>query len=263
MALANASPALASGSRSISGSASRSASSACSSASRAASSCSTTTSMDGCIPRATRSRVRRSPCPTPITPNVLPRRSKGVQSRRASASRTARTGRSWSSPAHPIRGGFLRVYLDAPTGRVLDVTQGVDFIGWMHSFHESLTLREYMGREIVGFVGVAMLISSLSGIYLWWPARGQGRKALGFRKGFGTVAQPALHVRLLRFVDAGDDLLHRHVPVVHRCGARGRRRVRPDLAFAARHSGSGRFGASDLPRRRGRASPSPTTLAPA
>ncbi len=82
-------------------------------------------------------------------------------------------------------GGFLRVYLDAPTGRVLDVTEGVDFIGWIHSFHESLMLREYNGREIVGFVGVAMLISSLSGIYLWWPARGQGRKALGFRKGFG------------------------------------------------------------------------------
>ena len=54
--------------------------------------------------------------------------------------------------------GFLRVYLDAPTGRVLDVTEGVDFIGWMHSFHESLMLREYNGREIVGFVGVAMLI---------------------------------------------------------------------------------------------------------
>jgi uncharacterized iron-regulated membrane protein len=84
-------------------------------------------------------------------------------------------------------GGFLRVYLDAPTGRVLDVTQGVDFIGWMHSFHESLTLREYMGREIVGVVGIAMLISALSGIYLWWPARGQGRNALGFRRGFGPV----------------------------------------------------------------------------
>lgn len=81
--------------------------------------------------------------------------------------------------------GFLRVYLDASTGRVLDVTQGVDFIGWMHSFHESMTLREYMGREIVGVVGIAMLISALSGIYLWWPARGQGRKALGFRRGFG------------------------------------------------------------------------------
>ena len=82
-------------------------------------------------------------------------------------------------------GGFLRVYLDAPTGHVLDVTEGVDFIGWMHGFHESLMLREYMGREIVGFVGVAMLISSLTGIYLWWPARGQVRKALGFRDKFG------------------------------------------------------------------------------
>lgn len=91
----------------------------------------------------------------------------------------------FARPAHP-GSGFLRAYLDAPTGHVLDVTAGVDFIGWMHGFHENLMLREYSGREIVGFVGVAMLISSLSGIYLWWPPRRQWRKALGFRKGFGA-----------------------------------------------------------------------------
>lgn len=86
----------------------------------------------------------------------------------------------------PNAGGFLRVYLDAPTGSVLDVTDGVDFIGWVHGFHESLMLRDFRGREIVGVVGIAMLISSLSGIYLWWPARRQFRKALGFRRGYST-----------------------------------------------------------------------------
>ncbi|HUL57520.1 MAG TPA: PepSY-associated TM helix domain-containing protein [Usitatibacter sp.] len=68
-------------------------------------------------------------------------------------------------------GGFARVYLDPSTGGVLDVSRGGGFIGWVHSFHENLTLRELHGREIVGAVGIAMLVSSLSGICLWWPGR--------------------------------------------------------------------------------------------
>jgi uncharacterized iron-regulated membrane protein len=81
-------------------------------------------------------------------------------------------------------GPFQRVYLDPPTGRVLDTASARDPLLWIRSFHDSLTLREYSGREIVGVVGIAMLVSSLSGIYLWWPARGIGREAFGFRRGF-------------------------------------------------------------------------------
>jgi uncharacterized iron-regulated membrane protein len=81
-------------------------------------------------------------------------------------------------------GPYQRVYLDPPTGRVLDTASPRDPLVWIHSFHESLTLREYNGREIVGVVGVGMLLSSLIGIYLWWPARGVGRQAFGFRRGF-------------------------------------------------------------------------------
>jgi len=81
-------------------------------------------------------------------------------------------------------GPFQRVYLDPPTGRVLDIASARDPMLWIRSFHDSLALREYSGREIVGVVGIAMLISSLSGIYLWWPALGIGRQAFGFRRGF-------------------------------------------------------------------------------
>jgi len=80
--------------------------------------------------------------------------------------------------------GPYRVYLDPPTGRVLDAVAGGGFVGWAHNFHESLSAREYHGREIVGAIGIAMLISSLSGIYLWWPRGGLGRGAFGFRPGF-------------------------------------------------------------------------------
>ena len=81
-------------------------------------------------------------------------------------------------------GGPRRVYLDPPTGRVLDAPAGIGSSGWAHEFHEALKLREYHGREIVGIVGIAMLISSLSGIYLWWPRRRLTRKDFGFRQGF-------------------------------------------------------------------------------
>ena len=80
-------------------------------------------------------------------------------------------------------GGFSRVYLDPPTGRVLDIAVGGGFIGWVHNFHESLTLRDLHGREIVGAVGIAMLISSLTGVYLWWPGRARFAASLGFRRG--------------------------------------------------------------------------------
>ncbi len=79
---------------------------------------------------------------------------------------------------------FQRAYLDPPTGRVLDMAGGRDLLGWLHDFHESLALREYKGREIVGVVGIGMLISSLSGIYLWWPAGRWRRSTFGFRPGF-------------------------------------------------------------------------------
>jgi uncharacterized iron-regulated membrane protein len=80
-------------------------------------------------------------------------------------------------------GGAYRIYLDPPSGRVLDAVPGGGFIGWVHGFHENLSLREYFGREIVGAVGIAMLVSSLSGLYLWWPGRGRFASSLGFRRG--------------------------------------------------------------------------------
>jgi uncharacterized iron-regulated membrane protein len=82
------------------------------------------------------------------------------------------------------RSGLVRIYIDPPTGRILDVAPGGGFVGWVHRFHENLTLREYSGREIVGLVGIAMLSSSLTGIYLWWPRRVRFRDALSFRAGF-------------------------------------------------------------------------------
>ena len=84
-------------------------------------------------------------------------------------------------------GALARVYLDPPTGRVLDISFGGGFIGWLRNFHESLTLRELHGREIVGAVGIAMLISSLTGICLWWPGRVRFLGSLGLRRGLPLI----------------------------------------------------------------------------
>ncbi len=42
----------------------------------------------------------------------------------------------------------------------------------LHSLHGSLMVPG-AGRQIVGWIGVAMLLSSLTGIWLWWPLKGK------------------------------------------------------------------------------------------
>jgi uncharacterized iron-regulated membrane protein len=77
----------------------------------------------------------------------------------------------------------VNVYLDPPSARVLEM---VDFrsslIGFLHRFHENLTIPEYSGRAIVGWAGVGMLILSLTGIWLWWPRNGAFVSGLRFRR---------------------------------------------------------------------------------
>jgi uncharacterized iron-regulated membrane protein len=78
---------------------------------------------------------------------------------------------------------LVTAYIDPPTGKVLDV---VDFraslFGFLHVFHENLTIPEYSGRQIVGWAGVGMLILSLTGIWLWWPRGGDFLRGLRWRR---------------------------------------------------------------------------------
>lgn len=79
----------------------------------------------------------------------------------------------------------VTVFLDPPTGNVLDVMEfGSSLIGFLHVFHENLTLPQYNGRQIVGWAGVGMLILSLTGIWIWWPRNG------GFLKGLRWTRSP-------------------------------------------------------------------------
>jgi uncharacterized iron-regulated membrane protein len=85
---------------------------------------------------------------------------------------------------------LLTVYLDPPSGRVLEVVNfRSSFFGFLHRFHENLTIPEYSGRAIVGWAGVGMLILSLTGLWLWWPRNGVFRLGLRWRRaGDATIS---------------------------------------------------------------------------
>jgi len=74
------------------------------------------------------------------------------------------------------------VYLDPATGRVLDVASSRSgAVSVMHMIHGSFMLPG-VGRAIVGWVGVAMLVSSISGLWLWWPTVGRWARGLRWRR---------------------------------------------------------------------------------
>jgi len=83
----------------------------------------------------------------------------------------------------PIR---LTATIDRHDAHVLGVVNFRNtFFGFLHVFHENLTIPEY-GRSIVGWVGVAMLILSLTGLYLWWPRHNQWSRAFVWRRSPAT-----------------------------------------------------------------------------
>jgi uncharacterized iron-regulated membrane protein len=105
----------------------------------------------------------------------------------------AEDGRPVTVLARGEEGGarqLLTVYLDPPSGRVLDVVNfRSSFFGFLHRFHENLTIPEYSGRAIVGWAGVGMLILSLTGLWLWWPRNGVFRAGLRWRRsGDATIS---------------------------------------------------------------------------
>lgn len=89
---------------------------------------------------------------------------------------------SAARPPVPGQGRPVRtnVWLDPADGRVTDqAASSGGLVQVLHVLHGSMMIPGGWGRPIVGWVGVFMFISCLTGIWLWWPITGSVRR--GFR----------------------------------------------------------------------------------
>ncbi|HET7873825.1 MAG TPA: PepSY-associated TM helix domain-containing protein, partial [Terriglobales bacterium] len=65
-------------------------------------------------------------------------------------------------------------YVNQYTGEILEVLPDqMEFLDYVHQLHLRLLWRgpSRPGDQIMSWAGVAMLLLSLSGLYLWWPAK--------------------------------------------------------------------------------------------
>jgi uncharacterized iron-regulated membrane protein len=88
--------------------------------------------------------------------------------------------------------GSLQILVDPVSLQVLETQQAMS--GWVRFFHDlhgQLLIAGGLGRELVGWLGVAMLVLGCSGIVLWWPKSAQW-------KGAFTVRRKARGLRLNR-----------------------------------------------------------------
>jgi uncharacterized iron-regulated membrane protein len=76
------------------------------------------------------------------------------------------------------------VFVDPASAHVLDVRPAPynAVIGLMHDLHGRLLIPGREGRQVVGWLGVAMLALGLSGIFIWWPKRGQWNTGFRIRR---------------------------------------------------------------------------------
>jgi len=80
------------------------------------------------------------------------------------------------------------IWLDPATGRVLDKASGNGGVmQFVHVLHGSLAVPGW-GRPVVGWIGVFMFASCLTGIWLWWPVTGSIRRGFRWRRQNATSA---------------------------------------------------------------------------
>jgi uncharacterized iron-regulated membrane protein len=79
--------------------------------------------------------------------------------------------------------GSLQILIDPVSLQVLETQQAMT--GWLRFFHDlhgHLFIAGGLGRELVGWLGVALLVLGCSGLYLWWPRPGQWKAAFIVRR---------------------------------------------------------------------------------
>lgn len=95
----------------------------------------------------------------------------------------AQGGAQGRVPAQSPFAGSLQVLLDPVSLELLETRQTMT--GWVRFFHDlhgHIFIAGGLGREIVGWLGVALLVLGCSGLYLWWPRAGQWKSAFTVRR---------------------------------------------------------------------------------
>jgi uncharacterized iron-regulated membrane protein len=80
----------------------------------------------------------------------------------------------------------VRVYVDPVSLEVLGTSEVVprgQALGFLINIHSFLMMRSYVGVKVVGALGAAMILMAISGLVLWWPKKGQVRRAFLIRRG--------------------------------------------------------------------------------
>jgi uncharacterized iron-regulated membrane protein len=80
------------------------------------------------------------------------------------------------------------IWLDPATGRVLDRASGNGGVmQFVHVLHGSLAVPGW-GRPAVGWIGLFMFVSCLTGLWLWWPLTGSLRRGFRWKRRNATSA---------------------------------------------------------------------------
>lgn len=70
------------------------------------------------------------------------------------------------------RGDLRSVSVDPGTGAVRGVRDiDASLLRMIYELHANLLLERFWGEGMVGVLGLVMLFSTVTGLYLWWPAR--------------------------------------------------------------------------------------------
>lgn len=81
----------------------------------------------------------------------------------------------------------LNAWIDPPTGKVLATGETAKSVTQvLHRLHGSLMIPQ-IGRKVVGWLGWAMFVSCVTGLWLWWPRHGGFTKGLRWRRGASTL----------------------------------------------------------------------------
>ena len=95
-------------------------------------------------------------------------------------------------PVGPARGGegrgqgpfagSVQVLLDPVSLQPLKAQGMTGWVRFFHDLHGHLFIAGGSGREIVGWLGVALLVLGCTGLFLWWPRPGRWKLAFGVRR---------------------------------------------------------------------------------